>query len=91
MALIIHFQTKNMTEDTYTEVIRRLDAAGAGAPRGRLHHTCYGAAPLRVVDVFDTKDNFEAFGKTLLPILQQLGVEFAGPPAVDEVKHIIRG
>ena len=70
---------------------RRLTAAGAGAPPGRLHHTCYGdPSALRVVDVFDTQANFESFGKTLVPILQELGVD-VGQPEITPVHNIIRG
>ena len=37
-----------------------------------------------------TLQNFEAFGKTLMPILGQLGVD-VGRPEVVEVHNIIRG
>ena len=36
MALIVHFAPKGMNDKKYAEVLRRLDAAGAGAPAGRL-------------------------------------------------------
>lgn len=91
MALIVHFTPKGMDEKKYGEVLRRLEAAGAGSPPGRLHHVCYGdPAALRVTDVFDTPQSFDAFGKTLVPILGQLGIE-VGQPEVIEVHNIIRG
>jgi hypothetical protein len=91
MALIVHFTPKGMNDNKYAEILRRLEAAGAGAPQGRLHHTCYGASDeLQVVDVFDTQANFEAFGKTLVPILASLGVD-VGQPNVTPVHNIIRG
>jgi len=91
MALIIHFTPAGMTDSKYAEILRRLQAAGAGAPAGRLHHTCYGdKAALRVTDVFDTKENFDAFGKVLVPILGEMGVD-VGRPDVHEVHNIIRG
>jgi hypothetical protein len=91
MALIVHFAPKGMDQGKYAEVLRRLEQAGAGSPPGRLHHTCYGDKDaLRVTDVFDTPQNFESFGKTLVPILSALGVE-VGKPDVIEVHNIIRG
>jgi hypothetical protein len=91
MALVAHFDVKNMSAEKYAEVLRRLEKAGAGAPAGRLHHTCYGPREaLKVVDVFDTPQNFEAFGKTLVPILMALGID-PGQPQVTEVHNIIRG
>lgn len=91
MALIAHFAPKGMDDKKYAEVLRRLEAAGAGAPRGRLHHACYGpTTQLAVTDVFDTPQNFEAFGKVLMPILGSLGID-VGQPEVREVHNIIRG
>ena len=91
MAPIVHFTTKGMNDTKYAEILRRLEAAGAGTPPGRLHHTCYGPKDaLRVVDVFDTPQNFDAFGKTLVPILKNVGVD-VGEPQVTEVHNIIRG
>lgn len=91
MALIVHFSPKGMNETKYAEILRRLQAAGAGAPAGRLHHVCYGPSDaLSVVDVFDTPANFEAFGKVLVPILSAVGVD-VGQPTVTPVHNIIRG
>ena len=91
MALIIHFTPRGMDHSKYAEILRRLQAAGQGTPTGRLHHTCYGDRnALRVTDVFDTQENFDAFGKVLVPILSQLGVD-VGRPDVAEVHNIIRG
>ncbi len=91
MALLIHFSPKGMNDKKYAEVLRRLDAAGASAPQGRLHHTCYGPKDaLLVVDLFDTMASFEAFGKTLVPILASLEID-VGQPQITEVHNIIRG
>jgi len=91
MALIIHFAPKGMDDKKYAEILRRLQAAGAGAPAGRLHHTCYGdKGALKVTDVFDTPANFEAFGKVLIPILVEMGVDVGRPEPI-EVHNIIRG
>ena len=91
MALIVHFTPKGMNDKKYAEVLRRLEAAGAGAPAGRLHHVAYGPADaLRVIDIYDTPANFEAFGKVLVPILMALEIE-VGEPVVTPVHNIIRG
>jgi hypothetical protein len=89
--LIIHFTPKGLNDTKYAEVMRRLDRAGAGAPPGRLHHACYGAKDaLEVVDIYDTKASFEAFGQTLMPILAALEVEI-GQPTISEVQNVVRG
>jgi hypothetical protein len=89
MPLITHFAVTGMDDKKYAEVLRRLEAAGQGTPRGRLHHTCYGTKDsLVVVDIYDTKQNFENFGQTLVPILASLGI--VAKPEVQEVHNIIR-
>ena len=57
---------------------RRLDAAGACSPR--THSASYVfLEALRVVDIWDTAENFKAFGATLVPILTALGVTLPEP------------
>jgi hypothetical protein len=90
MAIAVHFAVEGMNEEKYAEILRRLEKAGAGAPPGRLHHTCYGPKDaLLVIDVYDTPQSFEAFGKTLVPILTEMGVR--ATPDVRPVHNIIVG
>jgi hypothetical protein len=91
MALAITFKPTGMTSAKYDEVIRRLEAAGAGAPRGRLHHVAYDSGDgLHVVDIWESQETFGAFGQTLIPILQSLGVD-PGQPQIAEVHNTIKG
>jgi hypothetical protein len=91
MTLIVHFEPRNLNAAVYAALMRRLDAAGLSAPRGRIHHASYGPAEaLRVVDIWDTAENFRAFGEILLPILTSLGVELP-EPAIQPVTNIVRG
>ena len=79
-----------MPAEKYDEVIRRLDAAGAGAPPGRLYHVCYGAPDnLQVIDLYDSPASLESFGRALLPILQEMGIE--ARPEVQPVHNTIEG
>ncbi|MFI5185945.1 MAG: hypothetical protein ACHQF0_04435 [Chitinophagales bacterium] len=78
-----------MSVAQYDECIRRLEAAGAGNPKGRLYHVCYGdPTNLRVTDVWDNVENFEKFGQTLMPILNEIGIN-PGQPDVYPVHSII--
>jgi len=84
MAFVVRFTPKEMSTTKYDEVIRRLKAAGAGAPKGRLYHVAFGDRnELRVSDIWDTRENFDAFGATLMPILQELGVDPGAPEFID--------
>ena len=72
------------------EYIKRLNAADAGAPAGRLDHACYGADDrLRASDVWESKESFGNFGSTLMPILE-IGID-AGVPEIVEAHNVVRG
>jgi hypothetical protein len=91
MAIAIVFTPPAMNPEQYDEIIRRLDEAGASAPPGRLYHACYrGGNQLNVFDVWDSRESFERFGQTLMPILQQVGVN-PGQPVISEIHNIIEG
>ena len=91
MSFVVRFAPKSMSSTQYDEVLRRLEAAGAGSPKGRLYHVAFGSRDaLRVSDIWDTRENFDRFGETLMPILQELGID-PGTPEFIEVYNIIAG
>ena len=91
MAIGVYFSPASMNKEQYEETLDRLDKAGQGSPRGRLYHACFGeGSNLMVFDIWDTQENFEKFGETLMPILAQLHID-AGQPDVMQVQNIITG
>jgi len=91
MSFIIHFKHRDFTTARYNEAIKKLTDAGAGAPKGRDYHVCHGDPDnLEITDVWNSMEEFQDFGKTLMPILQSLGLE-PGQPAISEVHNIIAG
>ena len=76
----------------YDEVLKRLEDAWVSVPEGLLYHVCFGTGTgIRVVDVWESQDAFKTFSQTLLPILQQMGVDLGQPDEVAEVHDIIKG
>ena len=91
MAITMIFTPRSMDARQYDEVIKRLENAGASAPPGRLYHVCFGTGTnLRVVDVWESQEALNTVGQTLMPILQQVGVD-PGQPEVAEVHNSIQG
>jgi hypothetical protein len=91
MALGFYFAPGSFTKAQYDEAIRRLDAADAGAPEGRAYHVAMETnGVIQVFDVWESQAAFEAFGKTLMPILSELGVD-PGEPMVSPVHNVIEG
>lgn len=90
MAIGLYFHPGNMTAARYDDIIKRLEAAGAGSPKGRVHHSAFGPADnLMVYDVWTSQEEFDAFGETLMPIMQELGVD-PGQPDVMPVHNLIQ-
>lgn len=91
MAITILFTPRSLTTSQYDEVIKRLESAGAAAPAGRLYHVCFGTENnLRVVEVWESEAALNAFGQTLMPILQEVGID-PGQPEVAGVYNSIQG
>jgi hypothetical protein len=92
MALILRFNYPDFTPATYDEAVKQLRAAGAGAPKGRNYHVCSDnpAGGLIITDVWESKEDFEAFGAELIPIMQRLGID-PGQPDYQQVHNIIMG
>ena len=90
MALAFYFAPKTpMSARQYDECIKRLRKAGAGHPPGRVYHACFGSPEnLAVFDVWTSQAAFEAFGQTLMPIMQQIGAD-PGQPSVMPVHNVI--
>jgi hypothetical protein len=91
MAMGLYFTPAGFTPEIYDDTLARLEAAGAGAPAGRLYHVALESEGLiQVFDIWESQETFEAFGATLLPIMGDLGVD-PGQPSIAEVHNVIKG
>jgi hypothetical protein len=79
-----------MSVAQYDECIKLLKKAGAGNPPGRSYHATFGPKnKLMVFDVWTSQKAFDRFGKTLMPILAQIGVDGGQPQVMDVHKVIV--
>jgi hypothetical protein len=91
MALGMYFALSGVTPEMYDEAIRQLEAAGAGAPAGRLEHFALETGgQIHVFDIWDSQESLDAFGPVLVPVLTGLGVEPVAP-MVSPVHNRIEG
>jgi len=89
MAIGVYFAPAAMSAAQYDECIKALRKAGAGNPAGRSYHAAFGPKDkLMVFDIWTSQSAFDKFGKTLMPVLQQLGID-TGQPNVMEVHKVI--
>jgi hypothetical protein len=82
------FQSPSLTQEQYEESVRKLtggksrvDSPADWPTAGLLAHISgQGQQGFRVVDVWESEEAFRRFGETLMPILQELGVQ--GEPEI---------
>jgi len=88
MAIGVYFNPTAMSADQYGQCLKALQKAGAGHPPGRSYHATFGPKEkLMVFDVWTSQTSFDKFGKTLMPILQSLGIE--GQPVIMPMHKVI--
>ena len=87
--VVVEFDTPGMTAQQYDEIVQGLEENALGAPDGRIYHV---AAPSEtgwfVVDVWESREKFDAFGDRLMPLMEVVGVS-PPPPVIREVHNII--
>ena len=92
MSIVVRFTPTNLTTQKYDESLRRLEEADVQfPPDGLEYHVCFGSeGNLRVSEIWDSREQLEAFGERLMPILADIGIEFSGEPDILEVHNIIK-
>jgi hypothetical protein len=79
-----------LTAAQYDESVRKLEAAGEFPPDGLDYHVCFGTeGNLRVSEIWDSKEQLDAFGERLMPVLAEVGIE-PGEPELLEIHNIVK-
>src|SRR6266508_2488685 len=81
----------NVTAEQYDETIRRLEKSGDWLPKGLEYHVAFKSnGNFRVSEIWDSREQFDAFGERLMPVLKDVGIELAGEPEMLEIHNIIK-
>jgi hypothetical protein len=89
VSLLIRFTPPSLTAEQYDEVVRRLTEKGVFPADGLDYEICFGSeGNLKVSQVWDSKEQLEAFGESLKPVLADMGID-PGQPEVVPVHNII--
>ena len=89
--VLARFTAPNVTTEQYDETIRRLEGSGEWPPDGLAYHVAFSSeGKFRVSEIWDSREQFEAFGERLMPVLKDVGIELAGEPEMLEVYNIIK-
>ena len=92
MSVVVRYHPVSLTAEKYDATTSRLEAAGVEwPPDGLDYHVCFGDdGSLLVSEIWDSREQWEAFGERLMPVLAEAGIEFSGEPQVFEVHEITR-
>ena len=79
MAIVAIYTPEEMTLKQYFAVAGKIEQAGLSKPRGRLYHLCYGEADhLRMLEVWQSQGELDAYRERIAPILKTSGIEPGG-------------
>lgn len=93
MAIGLYFRPAGFTPAIYDATIKQLEEAGAGfgSVPGRTFHCALEVdGAIHVFDVYDSMEQFEKFGETLVPIMTKAGVD-PGQPQVSTIHNVKNG
>jgi hypothetical protein len=90
MSVLARFTPSSATAEQYDEAIRKLDEAGEIPADGLDYHVAFFVdGDLRVSEIWDSQEKFDAFGEKLMPVLSEIGIE-PGEPQLLEIHNIIK-
>lgn len=76
MAHAILFNIPGMTPEIYDRTLGPIDEAGRDHIHSRTVHVAFETPDgFSVLDVWESMEEFEAFGQTLMPILAEAGID----------------
>jgi len=88
--IAIYIVTKNMTIEQHSKGRDRLREAGAPESAMKLH-SCFGEdRQLQVFDVWESQEAFDEFLTYLGPVMEELGIELAQPPAIMPIVDLVQ-
>ena len=89
-SVLVRFTPASVTTEQYDETIQRLEKSGDWLPEGLEFHVAFeSGGKFRVSEIWDSQAQFDAFGKRLMPILEDVGID-PGAPEMVEIHNIIR-
>jgi hypothetical protein len=92
MSILVRFTgAPSLTAEHYDQAMPRIEDSGEFPPDGLAYHVAFvSGGAFCVSEIWDSREQFEAFGQRLMPILGEAGIELAGPPEIVEIHNIIQ-
>jgi hypothetical protein len=90
-SILVRFApTSHVTTEQYDQTIRQLEKVGDWLPEGLEYHVAFKSdGKFRVSEIWDSREQFDAFGERLMPVLKDVGIE-PGKPEMLEIHNIVK-
>ena len=81
----------SVTPEQYDETSRRLEKTGDWPPKGLEYHVAFVSdGKFRVSEIWDSREQFDAFGKRLMPVLNDVGIVLSGDPEILKIHKVVK-
>jgi hypothetical protein len=81
----------SVTTEQYDETISRLEKSGDWLPEGLEYHVAFRSnGNLRVSEIWDSREQCDAFSERLMPLLKDVGIELTGEPEMLQIHNVIK-
>jgi quinol monooxygenase YgiN len=74
MPVAVHISPQHMSKADYERLIAELKASGADQPQGRLVHAAYGDDEVRMFELWESAEHFNAHRDDLFAALESVGL-----------------
>jgi hypothetical protein len=92
MSIVVRFSPVSLTAEKYDQALQLHEDEGIEfPPDGMELHVCFGPeGNLRVSEIWDSREQLQAYGEKLMPLLAGVGIELAGEPEISEVHNLVK-
>jgi len=90
MSIVVRFNPRTLRRRCTRRASGDSKRPDVASGRSRVPRLVRSEGNLKVSEIWDSQEQLEAFGQTMMPILADIGIEFSGAPDVFEVHNIIK-
>ena len=91
MSVVVRYAPQTNTTEQYDQVLRRLEESGNWPADGLDYHVAFGpSGDFRISEIWDSREQWEAFTERLLPLLNEAGIDVSAEPDVYEVYNTVK-
>jgi hypothetical protein len=91
MSIVVRYPQSSVTREQYDTVRDALTEAGEWPADGCQIHVLFGdESDIRVSEIWESREKFEAFGDKLRPRMEEADIQLSGEPEIFEAQIVDR-